>query len=70
MVVEALFQTVCFIQRMRELPADRLTRMAFDAAIQISESGYDRSWYTQVSTWSRVHDLDMERLPPFQYDPD
>ena len=70
MVVEALFQTVCFIQRMRELPADRLTRMAFDAAIQISESGYDRSWYTQVSTWFRAHDLDMERLPPFQYDPD
>ena len=38
MVVAALFQTVCFIQRMRELPADRLTRMAFDATIQISES--------------------------------
>ncbi|KAI5054061.1 hypothetical protein GOP47_0031046 [Adiantum capillus-veneris] len=69
MVVEALFQTVCFIQRMRELPPDRLTRRAFEAAIQLSESGHARAWYSQVRAWFEGHGLDMESLPPFQYDP-
>lgn len=70
MVVEALFQTVCFIQRVRELPADRLTRRAFESAIQIAEGGYDGAWYTQVRAWFGVHGLQLESLPPFQYDPD
>ena len=65
MVVEALFQTVCFIQRMRELPPDRLTRRAFEAAIQLSESGHERAWYSQVRAWFEGHGLDMESLPPF-----
>ena len=70
MVLEALFQTVCFIQRMRELPPDRLTRWAFEAAIQLSESGHENTWYSQVRVWFETHGLDMENLPPFQYDPD
>ena len=70
MVVEALFQTICFIQRVRELPPDRLTRRAFESAIQIAESGYDRAWYTQIRAWFGAHGLDLESLPPFQYDPD
>ena len=70
MVVEALFQTVCFIQRMRALPPDRLTRKAFEAAIQLSESGHDRAWYSQVRVWLETHGLDLESLPPFQYDLD
>ena len=70
MVVEALFQLVCFIQRMRALPPDRLTRRAFEAAIQLSESGHDRARYSQVRAWLERHGLDLESLPPFQYDPD
>ena len=31
MVVEALFQTICFIQRIREMDADKLLRRAFEA---------------------------------------
>ena len=46
MMIEALFQTICFIQRMRALPSDKLTRRAFEAAIQLSESGHERAWYS------------------------
>lgn len=70
MLVEALFQTVCFIQRMRVLSPDRLTCRAFEASRQLAESGEQGSWYSQVSQWFTAHGLDMERLPPFQYDPD
>ena len=48
MVVEALFQTVCFIQRVRDLPVDRLTRRAFEADMQLAKSGYDRAWYERM----------------------
>lgn len=70
MLVEALFQTVCFIQRIRELPPDRLTCRAFEASRQLAETGEQGSWYSQVTQWFASHGLDMERLPPFQYDPD
>ncbi|KAH6554830.1 hypothetical protein KP509_1Z303800 [Ceratopteris richardii] len=70
MAVEALFKTICFIQRIRDLPTDRLTHRALEASIQISELGYERAWYTQVRVWFDSHGLDMDRLPPFQYDPD
>jgi len=65
MLVEALFQTVCFIQRVRELPADRLTRRAFEASRQLSETEEGGSWYSQVTQWFEAHGIDMERLPPF-----
>ena len=70
MMTEALFQTICFIQRMRELPPDRLTRRAFEAAIELSEGGHERAWYSQVRAWLGAHGLDLENLPPFQYDRD
>ena len=70
MVVEALFQTVCFIERVRALPADRLTRRAYESATQTAETGYDRAWYTQIRAWFGAHGLDLHSLPPFQYDPD
>ena len=70
MMIEALFQTICFIQRMRVLPPDRLTRKAFEATIQSSESGHERAWYSQVRALLEAHGLDLESLPPFQYDPD
>ena len=70
MMTEALFQTICFIQRMRELPPDRLTRRAFEAAIQLLEGGYEGAWYSHVRAWLEAHGLDLENLPPFQYDRD
>ncbi|KAI5065737.1 hypothetical protein GOP47_0020432 [Adiantum capillus-veneris] len=70
MVVEALFHTICSIERMRDLPADRLTRRAFEASRQLSESGVSRSWYSEVTTWFGTQGVDMEKLPPFQYDSD
>ena len=70
MLVEALFQTVCFIHRVRELPADRLTRRAFEASRQLFEAGEEGIWYSQAVQWLESHGLDIERLPPFQYDMD
>ncbi|MCO5610564.1 hypothetical protein L7F22_064803 [Adiantum nelumboides] len=61
MLVEALFQTVCFIQRVCKLPQDRLSYRALEASRQLAVC------YTR---WFSIHGLDIEELPPFQYDPD
>ncbi|MCO5582896.1 hypothetical protein L7F22_036798 [Adiantum nelumboides] len=45
MLVEALFQTVCFIQRVRQLPPDRLSYRALEASRQLAESEESGSWF-------------------------
>ena len=68
MVVEALFQTIYPIHRVRELSPDKLSRRAFDAFRQLVELGERGSWYSQMTQWLNDHGLDIEHLPPFQYD--
>ena len=70
MVVEALFQTVTLLHRLRELPPERLARRAFESSRQLAEEGHTRGWYTQVLEWFARYHLDIDRLPPLQYDPD
>ncbi|MCO5569025.1 hypothetical protein L7F22_022731 [Adiantum nelumboides] len=70
MLVETLFETVCFIQRVRQLPQDRLSYRALEASRQLAESGESGSWYAQMTQWFSTHGLDIQQLPPFQYDPD
>ena len=70
MVIEALFQTVTFLHRLRELPPERLTRRAFESSRQLAEEGHTGVWYTQVLEWFAQYHIDIDRLPPLQYDPD
>ncbi|MCO5548203.1 hypothetical protein L7F22_001660 [Adiantum nelumboides] len=70
MLVEAIFQTVGFIQRVRQLPPDRLSYRALEASRQLAEVGERGSWYAQMTQWFSTHGIDVDRLPPFQYDPD
>ena len=55
MVVEALFQTISFIYRMREMPTDRLSHRAFEASRQLAEDGHTGSWYAQMLQWLSHH---------------
>lgn len=70
MVVEALFQAVTLLYRLRELPPERLARRAFESSRQLAEEGHTRVWYTQVLEWFARYRLDIDRLPPLQYDLD
>ncbi|MCO5602246.1 hypothetical protein L7F22_056374 [Adiantum nelumboides] len=70
MVVEALFQTVGYLHRMRGMRADRLPRLALEASRGIAESGDERSWYASVTRWLQTYGYSMDRLPPLQYDQD
>ncbi|MCO5608604.1 hypothetical protein L7F22_062817 [Adiantum nelumboides] len=67
MLVEALFQTVCFIQQVRQLPRDRLSYRALEASRQLAESRESGSWYAQMTQWFNTHGLDIQQLPPFEY---
>ena len=51
MVVEALFQTVKLLHRLRELPPERLARQAFESSRQLAKEGHTGVWYTQVLEW-------------------
>ena len=46
MVVEALFQTVTLLHRLRELPPEQLARRAFESSRQLAEEGHTGGWYT------------------------
>ena len=70
MVVEALFQTVTLLHRLRELLPERLARRAFESSRQLAKEGHTGGWYTQVLEWFARYHLDIDRLPPLQYDPD
>ncbi|MCO5582026.1 hypothetical protein L7F22_035916 [Adiantum nelumboides] len=70
MLVEAIFQTVSFIQRVPQLPPDRLSYRALEVSRQLAEAGERGSWYAQMTQWFNTHGIDVDRLPPFQYDPD
>ncbi|MCO5563476.1 hypothetical protein L7F22_017118 [Adiantum nelumboides] len=65
MLVEALFQIVCFIQRVRQLSPDRLSYRALASRVW-------REWIMVCTddTVVQYHGLDIQQLPPFQYDPD
>ena len=68
MLVEALFQTVCFVRRLRDMDPSRLCYRAFEATQQLAEAGETGTWYSQVLQWFKAHGLDIDCLPPFQYD--
>ncbi|MCO5574914.1 hypothetical protein L7F22_028709 [Adiantum nelumboides] len=51
MVVEALFQTVGYLHRLRDMRADRLPRIALEASRGLADSGDQRSWYASVTRW-------------------
>ncbi|KAH6558407.1 hypothetical protein KP509_1Z065800 [Ceratopteris richardii] len=68
MLVEALFQLVTFILRVRELPTSRLTRLAFESSRHLAETGHEGVWYAQTYRWLADHGMGITDLPPFQYD--
>ncbi|MCO5546787.1 hypothetical protein L7F22_000223 [Adiantum nelumboides] len=70
MVVEALFQKVGYLHRLRDMRADRLPRIALEASCGLADSGDQRSWYASVTRWLQTYEYSMDRLPPSQYDPD
>ena len=70
MLVEALFQTICFLHRFREMPHTHLSYRAFETSRALAEAGDRGCWYAQVTDWFTQHGLDIDRLPPFQYDMD
>ena len=64
MVVEALFQTVTLLHKLRELPPEQLARRAFESSRQLAEEGHTRVWYTHVLEWFARYRIDVDRLPP------
>ncbi|MCO5549974.1 hypothetical protein L7F22_003451 [Adiantum nelumboides] len=70
MVVEALFQIVEYLHRLRDMRAYRLPRMALEASRGLADSGGQRSWYASVTRWLQTYKYSVDRLPPSQYDPD
>lgn len=70
MVVEALFQTITFIQRVRDMTPGRLPRLAMESSQMIASQGTTHPcWYATVLAWFTTHGIDIDRLPPSQYDP-
>ncbi|MCO5586104.1 hypothetical protein L7F22_040043 [Adiantum nelumboides] len=70
MVVEALFQTVGYLHRLRDMRADRLPRIALEGSRGLADSRDQKSWYASVTIWLQTYGYSMERLPPSQYAPD
>ncbi|MCO5590551.1 hypothetical protein L7F22_044522 [Adiantum nelumboides] len=68
MLVEALFQTVCLLHRFRDMDPDRISHRAFIASRDMALAGDTSSWYAQTGDCLAQHGLDIDRLPPLQYD--
>lgn len=68
-VTEALFQTISYIQRVRETGPTQLPKLALQSSQEIATRGTHPSWYASVLTWFTAHGLQMDKLPPYQYDP-
>ena len=51
MLVEALFQTICFLHRFREMPHTHLSYRAFEASRALAEARDRGCWYAQVTDW-------------------
>ncbi|MCO5604088.1 hypothetical protein L7F22_058246 [Adiantum nelumboides] len=68
MLVEALFQTICMLHRLQSMDRDRLAYRAFSASQYMALAGDRSSWYAQTRDWFSSQGLDIDRLPPLQYD--
>ncbi|MCO5607542.1 hypothetical protein L7F22_061739 [Adiantum nelumboides] len=68
MLVEALFQTVCMLHRLQSMDRDRIAYRAFSASQDMALAGDRSSWYAQTRDWFSSQGLDIDRLPPLQYD--
>ena len=70
MIVEALFQKIGYLHRLRGMRAYRLLRLAMAASRELAETGDQRVWYATTANWVESFSFTMDRLPPSQYDPD
>ncbi|MCO5592980.1 hypothetical protein L7F22_058820 [Adiantum nelumboides] len=68
MVVEALFQTVCMLHRFQDMDRDQIAYRAFTASRDLAMGGDTSCWYAQTRDWLSRHGIDIDRLPPLQYD--
>eukprot|EP00249_Psilotum_nudum_P003576 c17033_g1_i1 orf=1-558(+) len=68
MVVEALFQTVCMLHRFQDMDRDQIAYRAFMTSRDLAMQGDTTSWYAQTRDWLARHGIDIDRLPPTQYD--
>ncbi|MCO5569686.1 hypothetical protein L7F22_023402 [Adiantum nelumboides] len=68
MLVEALFHTVCLLHRLQSMDRDRIAYRALQASQSMALTGDASSWYAQINEWFTKHELDIDRLPPLQYD--
>ncbi|KAH7307766.1 hypothetical protein KP509_22G076800 [Ceratopteris richardii] len=68
MLVEALFQTVCLLHRLRTMDTESIAYRAFQASRDMALAGDTSSWYAQARDWLAHHGFDIDRLPPLQYD--
>eukprot|EP00249_Psilotum_nudum_P024953 c29331_g2_i2 orf=1-1479(+) len=68
MLVEALFQTVCMLHRFQDMDRDQIAYRAFMASRELAMGGDTSSWYAQTRDWLARHGIDIDRLPPLQYD--
>lgn len=70
MVVDALFQTVTYLQRIQQMDPHRYPRLALQSSQFIASEGHTRSWYARILTWFVTHGLQIDHLPPFRYNLD
>ncbi|KAH6554789.1 hypothetical protein KP509_1Z306500 [Ceratopteris richardii] len=68
MLVQALFDTVCLLHRLRSMDTERIAYRAFQASHDMALAGDTSSWYAQTRDSLAHHGFDIDRLPPLQYD--
>ena len=68
-VVEALTRFVSFLHNSTwALPQeDKYTRLALESSRQLALEGDTSCWYAQKTFLFKIHGLNIDKLPPFQY---
>ena len=70
MVVDALWQTITYLQRIQQMDPHRYLRLALQSSQLIAFEGHTRSWYARILTWFEAHGLQIDHFPPFRYNLD
>ena len=64
-VVEALAQSVSFIDCTWELPQHRYARLALESSKKFARDGDTSCWYAQMGSWFELHGFSIAGYPPF-----
>ena len=66
-LIEALFPSVAYIQRLWELPKGRYSRLALMPSRQLAEHDDIHCWYAEMHQWFESHGISISALPPCKY---